>query len=97
MAAAFSIAPAGLPGVSTVRGDLGGMFVSVGLFAGLGLRRGAYRSLHTAATIVGAVAFGRLIGFAFDGAPIATVVPFVAELVFIAVLLFGAQRLRTET
>ena len=96
MAAAFSIAPSGIPGVSTVRGDLGGMFVAVGLFAALGLRRGNYRLLHAAATIVGAVAFGRVIGFAFDGTPMTTVVPFVAELVFIAMLLFGAHRLRPE-
>jgi hypothetical protein len=96
MAAAFSIAPSGIAGVSTVRGDLGGMFVAVGLLAALGIRRGAYRSLHAAATIVGAVAFGRVIGFAYDGTPMTTVVPFVAELVFLAVLLFGAQRLRAE-
>src|SRR5882757_6788360 len=69
MAAAFSIAPSGIAGVSTVRGDLGGMFVAVGLFAALGLRRGNHRLLHAAATIVGAVAFGRVIGFAFDGTP----------------------------
>ena len=97
MAIEFAIVPSGLAGVSTIRGDLGGMFVAVGLLSALGLRRGSHRLLYTAATIIGAVAFGRLVGFAYDGTPMLTVVPFVAELVFIAILLFGAARLRTET
>lgn len=96
MAAAFSIAPSGVPGLSTVRGDLGGMFVAVGVLAAAGLRRGSHRLLYTAATIIGAVAFGRFVGFAFDGTPATSVVPFVAEVVFVAILLFGALRLRTE-
>ncbi len=94
MAAEFSVAPSGVPGLSTVRGDLGGMFVAVGLLSAFGLRRGSHRLLYTAATIIGAVAFGRFIGFAYDGTPAPTVVPFVAELVFLAILLFGAMRLR---
>ncbi len=97
MAASFSIAPSGVPGLSTVRGDLGGMFVAVGVLAAAGLRRGSHRLLYTAATIIGAVAFGRFVGFAFDGTPMTSVVPFVAELVFVAILLFGALRLRAET
>ena len=88
MAASFSIAPSGVPGLSTVRGDLGGMFVAVGVLAAAGLRRGSHRLLYTAATII---------GFAFDGTPMTSVVPFVAELVFVAILLFGALRLRAET
>ncbi len=96
MAAEFSIAPSGIPGVSTVRGDLGGLFIAVGLLAASGLRRGSHRLLYSAATIVGAVAFGRVVGFAFEGTPMTTVVPFVAELVFVAILLFGAMRLRVE-
>jgi hypothetical protein len=97
MAAEFSIAPSGVPGVSTVRGDLGGMFIGVGLLAASGLRRGSHRLLYSAATIIGAVAFGRVVGFAFEGTPVTTIVPFVAELVFVAILLFGAVRLRAES
>ncbi len=95
MAVEFAIVPSGLAGVSTLRGDLGGMFVAVGTFAALGLWRSASHWLYAAASIVGAVAFGRVIGFAFDGAPMPAVVAFVAEIVFIAILLFGAARLRT--
>ena len=96
MAAEFFIAASGATGLSTVRGDLGGLFVGVGLLAGAGLRRGSYRLLYTAATVIGAVAFGRFVGFAFDGTPMTSVVPFVAELVFVAILLFGACQLRVE-
>ncbi len=96
MAAEFFIAASGATGLSTVRGDLGGLFVGVGLLAAAGLRRGSYRLLYTAATVIGAVAFGRFVGFAFDGTPMTSVVPFVAELVFVAILLFGAFQLRKE-
>jgi len=96
MATEFLIAPTSSGGWSTVRGDLGGLFIAVGVFAALGLRTGYARRLWTAATIVGAVAFGRLVGLATDGPTETTVVPFVAELVFIAILAFGARILRDE-
>jgi hypothetical protein len=96
MAAEFFVTPLDAGGLSTVRGDLGGLFIAVGVFAALGLRSGYARRLWTAATIVGAVAFGRLIGFATDGPTQTAVVAFVAELVFIAILVFGAQTLRDD-
>jgi hypothetical protein len=96
MAGEFLIAPTDAGGWSTLRGDLGGLFIAVGVFAALGLRPGYARRLWTAATIVGAVAFGRLIGFVADGPTATTVVPFVAELVFIAILAFGARTLRGD-
>jgi len=94
MAAEFAVTPIDLPGLSTMRGDLGGMFIAVGVFAALGLRSGHARRLYTAATIVGAVAFGRAIGFVLDGTAPTTFVPFAIELVFIAILAFGARVLR---
>ena len=96
MAGEFFIAPTDAAGWSTVRGDLGGLFIAVGAFAALGLRSGYARRLWTAATIVGAVAFGRLIGFVTDGPTPTALVAFVTELVFIAFLAFGARTLRDE-
>ena len=38
MAAEFAITPSGVAGLSTIRGDLGGAFPAIGLFAAMGLR-----------------------------------------------------------
>ncbi len=46
--------------------------------------------------LLGAVALGRLVGFAFDGTPPAVVIPFSTELAFIAALVYAARRLRSE-
>jgi Domain of unknown function (DUF4345) len=93
MAAAFSIVPNGEAGLATVRGDLGGAFVAIGAFAALGLWQRDAHWLWAAMAVIGAIAIGRIVGFAFDGFEPMTVVPFVVELVFIAVLLFGVRRL----
>jgi uncharacterized membrane protein AbrB (regulator of aidB expression) len=96
MAAEFAIAPSGVAGVSTVRGDLGGAFLAIGLFAAMGLRRGARHWLHAAAALLGAIALGRAIGFAFDGTEPAVILPFSTELAFIAALVYASRRLRSE-
>ena len=93
MGSEFSIAPSGIPGLSTIRGDLGGAFIATGVFALLGLWRNAAHWLWAAVGVIGAIALGRLIGFAFDGTHPMTLVPFVAELIFIAVLVLGARRI----
>jgi hypothetical protein len=96
VAAEFFVTPLDAGGLSTVRGDIGGMFLAVGGFAALGLRNGYARWLTTAAAIVGAVALGRVIGFVADGPAPTAVVAFVVELVFIAILVFGARTLRDD-
>ena len=57
----------------------------------LGLQSNAPRWLYAAAGIIGAVALGRGIGFVADGTVPNSVVPFVVEIVFIAVLLAAAR------
>jgi hypothetical protein len=95
IATEFSIAPLGTAGLSTIRGDLGGAFFAIGAFSLLGLRAGGAWWLYAAAAVIGAVAIGRAIGFAFDGMLPTTVVPFVIEVVFVVVLLFGARTLQS--
>ena len=95
MAGAFSIVPSGVAGLATVRGDLGGAFMATGLFAVLGIWKGAAHWLWAAIGVIGSIAVGRIVGFALDGTDPMTIVPFVVELVFIAVLFFGARRLAT--
>ena len=43
--------------------------------------------------VVGTIAACRIVGFAFDGLNRVTVVPFVVELIMVAILLTGARRL----
>ncbi len=95
-AAAFFISPAGVAGLSTIRGDLGGAFFATGAFTLLGLRLGATRWLHAAAGILAATAVGRAIGFAFDGVAPSALIGITIEIVCVAILLFGARTLRVS-
>jgi len=93
MAVVMFIAPTGAAGLSTIRGDLGGAFFATGVFALLGMRHQATHWLYAAAGIIGAIAFGRLFGFVFDGTVPNAVIGFVVEVVFVVVLLVGARQL----
>ncbi len=93
MAREFSIVPLGVAGLSTIRGDLGGAFIAIGVLIALGLQSSAPRWLYAAAGIIGAVALGRVVGFVADGTVPNSVVPFVVEVVFIVVLLAAARRI----
>jgi len=93
MAAEFSILAAGAPGLATVRGDLGGAFLATGIFACLGLANRARPWLYAAAIVLGTIATCRIAGFAIDGVSQRTLAPFIAELVMVAILLWGARRL----
>jgi uncharacterized protein DUF4345 len=89
----FAILPVGVPGLATVRGDLGGAFLAVGIFAILGLVNRARTWLYAAAIVVGTIAACRIVGFALDGLNRVTLTPFVVEVVMVAILLTGARRL----
>ena len=93
IAAEFAILPAGVPGLATVRADLGGAFLAVGIFSILGLAQRARPWLYAAAIVVGTIASCRIVGFALDGLNRVTAAPFVVELVMVAILLVGARRL----
>jgi len=93
MAQAFSVVPTGIAGLATVRGDLGGAFLATGVFAALGVWKGAAHWLWSAIIVIGAIAVGRIVGFVVDGTDPMTIMPFVVELVFIAMLWFGVRRL----
>jgi hypothetical protein len=93
MASEFSILTVGVSGLATVRGDLGGAFLATGIFACVGLANRARPWLYGAALILATIATCRIAGFAFDGVSRLTLAPFIIELVFVAILLWGARRL----
>ncbi len=91
--AQFGLESTGVVGLSTLRGDLAGMFLASALMLALGLVRGNTTWVLAVAVLMALIAFGRLVGFVADGADPATVTAFVAELVIVALLYLGHRRL----
>jgi len=94
MAAEFFISPLGVAGLSTVRADLGGAFVAVGVFIVLGLRPGATQWLYAAAIANAAFAVARGVGMVADGVVAHAVTACVVEVVIFVLLVIGARRLQ---
>ena len=94
--AQFGVALNGVQGLSSGRADVGGMFLATAVLSFLGLRRGksAAGNLYAAAIIMGSVAVGRIVGFALDGVIQMTLMPFIFELLFVAVLVTAARQFR---
>ena len=89
----FGIEAAGMHGLSTLRGDLGGMFLGSAVMLGWGVLRGRTTLFLAVAVLMGAIAFGRVIGFVADGANSQVIMPFIVELVMVVVLVFAHVRL----
>ena len=96
MAETFGVATQSINGLSTIRGDLGGLLLGTALMIGMGLWRNNTTWFLAAALLMSIVAFGRIVGFAVDGVDTATIRPFVAELLIVGVMLFAHWRLSTE-
>ena len=89
----FSLTPLGADGLNTIRGDLGGMFVTAAVLLVLGIIQQKAQWFYAGAILMGVIAFGRLIGFVVDGGPSDVTMPaFIAELVFLAILTFAGMK-----
>jgi hypothetical protein len=93
MAAEFFLSPLGVAGLSNLRSDLGGAFLAIAVFIALGLRAGATVWLHAAAIAIATIAVARAVGMVLDGPAESVIIAFVAEVVFVALLLIGGRRL----
>ena len=89
----FGLESTSVVGLSTLRGDLAGLFLASAAMLVLGLVRGNTTWLLAVAVLMVLIAFGRLVGFVADGSDQATVTAFVAELIIVAVLVFADRRL----
>jgi hypothetical protein len=93
-AAGLSVTPEGVHGLNTLRGDMAGLFLGSTVLLILGLVRREAIWLLAVAVLMVAIALGRLVGFALDGAPAQeTIVAFGVEVVIAAVLLLAARKL----
>lgn len=94
LAAEFHVTPAGIHGMSTVRADLGGMFLAMGVLSCVGLYRrelgAAY--LYSVAVLLLCIAIARVVGLLFDGFDAFTCVLALVEIAMAAVYLATAQR-----
>ncbi len=89
----FGIESLGIVGSSTLRGDLGGMFLGSAVLLVWGIVRGQTMLFLAVAVLMGAIAAGRLIGFVVDGANAQVITPFAVELVMVVILVFAHLRL----
>ena len=80
-------------GVSTLRADVCGMFLAIGLMLAAGLWRGDTTWFLAAAVLVGAIMLGRIVGIVADGHTRMVVANLVTEVVIVAILLGAHRRL----
>ncbi len=93
-AGGFNVTPIGPDGLNTLRGDLGGMFVTGGVLLALGIVQQKAQWFYAVAILMGLIALGRLVGFVVDGGPgDATLPAFISELVFVAILSFAGMKI----
>ncbi len=94
----FNVTPIGIDGLSTLRADLGGMFLASAVLLVLGLVQQKAQWFYAVAILMGLIALGRLIGFVLDGGPSDVTLPaFIAELVFVAILTFAGLKLTADS
>jgi putative intracellular protease/amidase len=87
----FAVTASGIAGLGTLRADLGGCFVGLGVFTLAGLRPGHAGWLAVPLAFVGAFLGLRLLHLGFDGVSEAGVRSTVVEAVLVALLLAGRR------
>ena len=93
MTAQLGLSVDNLTGLSTLRGDIGGMFMACVVMLVLGLVRGETLWFLAVALMMLLIALGRGIGLVVDGVDQTTVTPFVTELIIAALLIVAHRRL----
>ena len=93
MLANFSIEPVGNLGISTIRSVIGGLFLASVAMLIFGLVTGFTQGFVAVATLLGAVAVGRVVGIIMDGFDKAVVAPLVVEIVMVGILLVAHAQL----
>lgn len=82
----FSIEPVGSAGLNSIRSVFGGLFLACVLLLAFGLVSGQAQAFLAVAVIMGAVAFGRVVGIVSDGLDKSVIPPLIVELVIAGLL-----------
>ena len=89
-----SVEALGPAGLNTIRGDLGGLFLSSAILLIIGIVRAEAPWLLAVAVLMIVIATGRAIGFVVDGSPSAqTLTAFGFEIAITAALVYASRRL----
>ena len=86
----FAVEPVGTMGLNTIRGVMGGLFLSSVAMLALGYLQGQPLWYQAVAMILGTVAIGRIVGVVLDGFNKAAIPPLIVELVMVGILLNAA-------
>ena len=95
-ASQFGLTPDGIVGLSTLRSDLGGMFITSTVLLVMGIFRGQTLWFLAVALLMGVIALARGIGFIVDGYDESLLAPFLFEIIFVVVLVFAHRQLKLE-
>lgn len=83
----LGLSPLGLLGNATVRADIGGLFLGIGIFSLAAAWKQSRNWLLGAMILLVAALAGRLVGAALDGTDDATLMPMVVEFLSIVTML----------
>ena len=78
-------------GLATVRADVAGLFVSMGLLMVYGALRNSRAALSGGLVVIGSAFAGRIFAGVTDGVTSSQVPPLVIEAIIVTLLLFGRQ------
>jgi ribonuclease Z len=92
--AQFALLPAGNGGLSTMRGDMAGLFLGMALFSFLGAIRGSLRLLAVPASFLSFIIFGRLLNLMLDGRSATGEQAMLIEIAMLAILVITMFSLR---
>jgi hypothetical protein len=94
--AEFGIVLNGPLALNQVRGDMGGVFLGLGVITALGLVQNDPRLLHGSAIAIGGVILGRLIGIVLDGFVAMSAISIAIEAILLTSLLITASAMAEE-
>lgn len=92
--AMFALLPSGNAGLSTLRGDLAGLFLGMAIFSLLGAIRGSTGLLAVPAAFLSFIIFGRLLNLMLDGRSATGLQAMLFEILFVAILIATILTLR---
>ena len=82
-----------LLGLSTLRGDLGGLFLGLGVMLALGLWTRDSTWFLAVGALMATIMFGRLVGFAMDGLTGMAAANFVIEIIVVGLMWLAHRQL----